>query len=323
MAAIWEESELSSSMLLVMLALADHANDEGVCWPSVDRLARRSRVSRRQVQRILQLLTEAGHLEALEEGGGRGRTTVYRVLIKGDIQRAKDDTVSSFAEEEGPERVTSSALKGDISDTKGDIASHTHVEPPIEPSIEPSKDKPQQQQPRGGGGGLAEDEGLTDFQAVAQAWEAAQFAPGVVVVQEHLRRWIAEYGAAEVLEAISIAVTAIPDMPGKYVDGTLKKRRQDAEYAVRLAERVQEAQQAPAYRGNGPQPPESVEPLAVRVLREIAPLADAPMAVEGNTVRITVPDLRVAEDRLRKQTRWKLGSAGLAAEVTFVQEGAA
>jgi len=50
-----------SRELLVLLALADRANDDGTgCWPSVRTMALESRCSERTVQRILHVLRERG-----------------------------------------------------------------------------------------------------------------------------------------------------------------------------------------------------------------------------------------------------------------------
>lgn len=47
---------------LVALVIADHTSPEGVCWPSVARIARRSGLSPRTVQTHLSLLVAEGVL---------------------------------------------------------------------------------------------------------------------------------------------------------------------------------------------------------------------------------------------------------------------
>lgn len=61
MALVWE-LELPDSEKLVLLALADAANDEGVCWPSMATLARKCTKSDRTVQTSIKKLIAAGHL---------------------------------------------------------------------------------------------------------------------------------------------------------------------------------------------------------------------------------------------------------------------
>jgi DNA-binding transcriptional ArsR family regulator len=51
----------ASTATLVCLALADHANDEGKgAYPSIDRLASKTKLSRRSVIYTLEALQEAG-----------------------------------------------------------------------------------------------------------------------------------------------------------------------------------------------------------------------------------------------------------------------
>ena len=56
--------QLKPTAKLVLISLADAADDQGVCWPSVPTLARKCCTSTRTVQRILGELVEAGLLRA-------------------------------------------------------------------------------------------------------------------------------------------------------------------------------------------------------------------------------------------------------------------
>ena len=55
---------LKPTAKLVLMSLADAADDQGVCWPSVPTLARMCCISTRTVQRIVGELMEAGLLRA-------------------------------------------------------------------------------------------------------------------------------------------------------------------------------------------------------------------------------------------------------------------
>lgn len=74
--AVWRLA-LEPAAKLIMLALADMANDEGVCWPSVASLLTRTGLSESTVRRYLGELETAGLLKKHERPG---RSTVYRVL---------------------------------------------------------------------------------------------------------------------------------------------------------------------------------------------------------------------------------------------------
>lgn len=79
---VWAHSRQESGNLLVLLALADYADDEGFCFPSVPSLAGRARITVRHCQRILAGLVASGELVKLETGGG-AKSTRYRVIFRG------------------------------------------------------------------------------------------------------------------------------------------------------------------------------------------------------------------------------------------------
>lgn len=78
MTLVWEFSPYKGGSLLVQLALADHANDGGYCWPSVDALAKKCRLTSRQVRKILSTLEKKGDLVREMNAGHRG-TNRYRI----------------------------------------------------------------------------------------------------------------------------------------------------------------------------------------------------------------------------------------------------
>lgn len=76
MAIVWE-LDLPPGEKLVLLALADQANDAGTqCWPSVETIARRSGQGVRTVRRALASLETQGHLTRDHR---TGTSTQYRV----------------------------------------------------------------------------------------------------------------------------------------------------------------------------------------------------------------------------------------------------
>ena len=80
MTRVWQHSQQSGTALVLMLAIADHANDDGfMAWPSISSLARKARTSERQVYRLVSQLTEVGELEVRRRAGPHG-TNLYRVL---------------------------------------------------------------------------------------------------------------------------------------------------------------------------------------------------------------------------------------------------
>ena len=90
MSHVWATSTQTGGNLLLLLALADYANDRGECWPSVDTLARKARVTDRHARRILRELVDAGELE-IRTGAGRNGVNVYR--LRGQTEK---DTLQSL-----------------------------------------------------------------------------------------------------------------------------------------------------------------------------------------------------------------------------------
>lgn len=78
MTAVWEREDLSATHKLMLLALADWANDEGLCWPSINRLAIKTSMASRSVQRLIRQLEEMGFVRR-EETVGKGNR--YWIVI--------------------------------------------------------------------------------------------------------------------------------------------------------------------------------------------------------------------------------------------------
>ncbi len=80
MSALWARSTRQGSELLVLLALADWADDDGRCWPSVRSIARKARLSERGVQKILARLVDDGDVKVARNRGPHG-TNRYVVIV--------------------------------------------------------------------------------------------------------------------------------------------------------------------------------------------------------------------------------------------------
>lgn len=93
MSQVWEHSRQQGSALLVLLAIADFADDDGWAYPSIERLAEKARMSTRNVRYVLRDLEASGEL-MIEAGGGRHQTNRYRVLVAppADGETRQDDS---------------------------------------------------------------------------------------------------------------------------------------------------------------------------------------------------------------------------------------
>ena len=76
---VWQNSKQTGYAFILMLAIADIADDEGVAWPGIKRLAKKARVTERSVYRLISQLIADGELE-VTPGGGRRKTNLYKVL---------------------------------------------------------------------------------------------------------------------------------------------------------------------------------------------------------------------------------------------------
>ena len=68
MSAVWDV-RLPDSEKIVLLALADCANDDGVCWPSMRTLVEKCSKTDRTIQAAVKSLAAAGHLSRIERAG--------------------------------------------------------------------------------------------------------------------------------------------------------------------------------------------------------------------------------------------------------------
>lgn len=80
MIRVWDDAEgVTAAGLLALLALADWAGEDGVCWPSMATLAKRMRTTRRNAARTLRTLEDDGHISRTRrkaEGGGNRSSLV-------------------------------------------------------------------------------------------------------------------------------------------------------------------------------------------------------------------------------------------------------
>lgn len=119
MAAVWE-LDLAQTEKLVLLALADHADDVGRCWPSLVRVAWKSGLGHRQTQRVVRKLVEKKLLVAVAgKSGGRGSTIIYEVHAQKGVKLTPFDSYRrNFLSRKGglrdADRATLEVEKGDM-----------------------------------------------------------------------------------------------------------------------------------------------------------------------------------------------------------------
>lgn len=86
MSDVFLHSQSTLADRLVLIALADIADDDGVTRnsPSVEEIALKARISRAQTYRCIQSLIDKNELQKVTEGGhGTGTRSSYRVVVLG------------------------------------------------------------------------------------------------------------------------------------------------------------------------------------------------------------------------------------------------
>ena len=80
---LWRNSTAKGSELLLLLAIADWADDNGKAWPSVDTLSQKTRLSKRQTQSIVRQL-EADKLLITHPNQGPNGVNIYQIIMGGE-----------------------------------------------------------------------------------------------------------------------------------------------------------------------------------------------------------------------------------------------
>ena len=137
MTQVWQHSRHKGGSLLLLLAIADFADDEGTAWPSITTLAAKARMSERNIQYALKELEQSGEL-TIQAGGGRSNTNLYKVQNFHGNNFGENYSVKKDAErvQKSTERVQNPAKR------VKPIAPEPSVLTVSEPSVEPSEDEP-------------------------------------------------------------------------------------------------------------------------------------------------------------------------------------
>lgn len=94
----WQQTGLSPNTRLVLLALADHADHDGVCWPGRKHLAERVQIEERSVTRHLNALEEAKLIKREPIWGSNGQ----QVGVKYALTQGGDSSDTPGRQESHP-----------------------------------------------------------------------------------------------------------------------------------------------------------------------------------------------------------------------------
>jgi DNA-binding GntR family transcriptional regulator len=119
-----EQKTGSASTKLVLLILANYADNAGVCWPSQERLANDTDMTDRSIRNAVAALVERGLLKVGERRGTTGvrKTNVYRLALPETVSDGDADNRKNTTETTGngflhqPETVSSKPIKENLSE---------------------------------------------------------------------------------------------------------------------------------------------------------------------------------------------------------------
>lgn len=129
----WHLPHISPTQKLVLISLADQANDQGVCWPAVANIQSRTNLSRRAVQYAINALGEKGYLVIHRRGNNSNWYDLSPVFNFSASEPEPDPTPPKPAPDaiDAPQGATN-ALQGRKKCTLGAQKMHlNHNEPPI------------------------------------------------------------------------------------------------------------------------------------------------------------------------------------------------
>lgn len=122
----------------VLLALADYANQDGLCWPGIERLAAKASCCEKSARNALARLGEARYLTVVRQGGHNRGTNMYRLFI---TDEQPEWTLPARAEDDRPEDVA--LLAQQVSDTEQPVTDSPQPVLVTSKSLEnPSEDPP-------------------------------------------------------------------------------------------------------------------------------------------------------------------------------------
>lgn len=141
---VWNMKGERAERRLVLLALADYADKDGLCYPSLMQISERCLISKEAASRIISRFIALGYISRISGGSGRGHNSEYQIhkdalkvdpattikeVLKVDaestIEDEKVDPEKVFSE---PQRLIQNGIKVDPG--PGPIRKNHH-EPPI------------------------------------------------------------------------------------------------------------------------------------------------------------------------------------------------
>lgn len=136
MSWVWEHGPKDPTERLVLLALADHADDRGRAFPSMIGIGEKACVTERGARGIIRRLEAAGWVET-QVGGGRGGKSNYTIIMRTNPEQETGNEKPGIENTEPETRKLAT-----VNPERGDTKPGTRVPPNRQGTIkEPSEER--------------------------------------------------------------------------------------------------------------------------------------------------------------------------------------
>lgn len=153
MSYVWDKSKQRGPRLLVLLAIADSANDDGFCWLGIPNLAKKSRQTAVNTRQYVRQIEAAGELivwERKTDDGKYNMSNLYKVVmpgttktppndLKGKVKRRKKQKVGGTPKNESTPKNGRGTPKNESTPTP-EFSSRVLLNLPPDPLLDPSID---------------------------------------------------------------------------------------------------------------------------------------------------------------------------------------
>ena len=106
MSRVWSDSPYNGTRLILHLALADMAHDDGRFFASQTHLAKKARCTTHYVREVINELIANGFVAIVVKGNSRGKATVYQLLIPAELPNSDRESDTELPNSDTPNSQT-------------------------------------------------------------------------------------------------------------------------------------------------------------------------------------------------------------------------
>lgn len=125
MTRVWSDSPYNGTRLILHLALADMAHDDGRFFASQTHLAKKSRCTTHYIREVINEMIAQGYIVIVTKGNSRGNATVYQLLFP--VEKLPNLDRESESELPNSDRGNSQTLTPQLPNSTSHHSSYTPV----------------------------------------------------------------------------------------------------------------------------------------------------------------------------------------------------